>query len=104
VSMNSFLYVTGHKTDLWLVITVGLLLAVTGGILISSGIHKRNQGEFAVLGIGTALSLAFVDVYFSIKGTISPVYLLDALIELGFSLLWIIVLSRERGDPPLSAK
>ncbi|MDR3567827.1 MAG: hypothetical protein P4L43_07345 [Syntrophobacteraceae bacterium] len=88
-SMQSFLRVTGPKADLWLVITVGLLLAIIGAVLISAGFCNRTQYEFAFLGFGTAASLAAIDIYFSIKATISAVYLLDALIEVGFVVLWL---------------
>lgn len=89
VNMHSFLRLTGPKTDLWLVITVGLLLAVTGAVLSISGIRNNSGAEFALLGMGTAASLAVVDIYFSINGTISPIYLLDALVESGFVFFWI---------------
>ncbi len=89
VNMHSFVLLTGPKTDLWLVITVGLLLAVTGAVLSISGIRNNSGAEFALLGMGTAASLAVVDIYFSINGTISPIYLLDGLVELGFIFFWI---------------
>ena len=89
INMHSFLRLTGPKTDLWLVSTVGLLLAVTGAVLSISGIRNNTGAEFALLGMGTAASLAVVDIYFSINGTISPVYLLDAVVELGFVFFWI---------------
>ncbi len=95
VSMNSFLYITGPKTDLWLVITVGLLLAIIGAVLGCSGIRENRQAEFVLLGIGTAASLAVIDIFFAIKGRISSIYLLDGMVELGFSFLWIAALIRE---------
>ncbi len=36
ISMRTFLTITGPKTDLWLVKTVGLVLAVIGAVLISA--------------------------------------------------------------------
>jgi hypothetical protein len=89
VSMQSFLLVTGPKTDVWLVITVGLLLALIGVVLFSAGMRNKFQYEFALLGLGTVMCLATIDIYFVIKGTISAVYLLDALIEMGFAFLWL---------------
>ena len=94
VSMNSFLTITGPKTDLWLVIVVGLLLAVIGAVLFVSGLRDRTVIEFVLLGTGAAASLAAVDIYFVINKTISPVYLLDAVIEVGFFLLWVVAPNR----------
>jgi hypothetical protein len=34
ISMRTFLRITGPKTDLWLVKTVGLILAVMGAVLV----------------------------------------------------------------------
>ncbi|MGC8494357.1 MAG: hypothetical protein ACP5SH_21760 [Syntrophobacteraceae bacterium] len=73
INMHSFLRLTGPKTDLWLVITIGLLLAVTGAVLSISVIRNNTGAEVALLGMGAAASLAVVDIYFSINGTISPV-------------------------------
>ena len=60
LSMKTFVFITGYKTDLWLVIMVGLLLAVIGAALGSSGIRKKREAEFALLGIGTSASLALL--------------------------------------------
>lgn len=108
VSMHSFLLVTGPKTDTWLVITVGLLLSVTGAVLSSAGIRNRTQFEFALLGLATAASLASVEIYFSLKGVISAVYLLDTFIEMGFVYFWVSALvgrkSRKEPSPNLPEK
>lgn len=101
VSMDSFLKVTGPKTDLWLVITVGLLLAAIGAVLCISGINRRTHVEFAVLGAGMAASLAIVDISFVINGTISAIYLLDAFFEFLFLILWVIALMEGKFDSPV---
>jgi uncharacterized integral membrane protein len=98
VSMNSFPRVTGPKGDLWLVITVGLLLAVIGSVLICAGINNRTQVEFFLLGVGTSVCIAVTDIVFVLKGAISPIYLLDGLIESVWSVLWIRALKRDSDD------
>ncbi|MEM5786496.1 MAG: hypothetical protein AAGU11_04200, partial [Syntrophobacteraceae bacterium] len=50
--MSSFLKITGPKTDLWLVNTVGLLLVVTGSVLLLAGLRNNYRLEFLLLGIG----------------------------------------------------
>jgi hypothetical protein len=99
LSLNSFLRFTGPKTDLWLVITVGILLTIIGVVLASAGIRKKVQLELNFLGFATAGSLAALEIYFTARGVISVIYLLDALIEMGFVLLWILAwVPRERDE------
>jgi hypothetical protein len=88
VSRRSFEAVTGPKYDFWLVQTIGLLIAVIGGVLGAAGLRGRPSGEVAALGIGSAASLAGADIVFTGKGRIRRVYLLDALAEIGLILLW----------------
>src|SRR5262245_26510628 len=57
VHMDSFLAVTGPKTDLWLVRTVGALIAVIGASLAVS-VARRLTPEAMVLAIASALALA----------------------------------------------
>src|SRR5690349_12706339 len=74
--MRSFLAVTGPKQDLWLVRTVGALIAVIGVALFFA-----RETPF-ILAIGSSVSLAFVDVYYVARRVIAKVYLLDAVPEI----------------------
>jgi len=96
IHMNSFLKVTGPKTDLWLVKTVGIILAVIGAVLISAEVNAQINSSIVFLAIGTALSLAIVEFIYVAKQVISPIYLADAGVELVFIAGWIlsIVISR----------
>jgi hypothetical protein len=86
----SFQVVTGPKTDLWLVRTVGVLVAVVGVVLISASRRRRITGEIVMLATGSALGLAAIDLIYSLSGRISAVYLADAAAEIGFAVLWAI--------------
>lgn len=86
--MPSFLWITGPKTDLWLVQTVGALLALIGLVLIVAGNRRVPTTEALTLAIGSALTLAGVDVTFVLYDVISPIYLLDAFAELLFVLFY----------------
>jgi hypothetical protein len=90
ISMSTFLKVTGPKTDLWLVKTVGLLLAVIGAVLIVAQINAEINTAVIVLGIGSALSLAIVEFVYVAKRVISPIYLGDAVIELILIAWWVL--------------
>jgi hypothetical protein len=84
----SFQEVTGPKTDLWLVRTVGVLVAVVGAVLLLSYRSRRLADELIVLAVGCALGLAAIDLIYSLSGRISAVYLADAGAEIGLAVLW----------------
>jgi len=90
VSPRTFQAVTGRKTDVWLVQTVGALIGVVGATLAVAA-RDRRQGTSTVrtLALGSALSLAAVDVYFVARRRIPPIYLLDGVIELGLVAGWL---------------
>jgi hypothetical protein len=83
----SFEAVTGPKTDDWLVYTVGLLLMVIGAVLLAALRRPRIDGLVVALAAGTALALAGIDIVHVLDHVISPVYLVDAAIELLIALL-----------------
>ncbi len=90
LSMSTFLKITGPKTDLWLVKTIGLLLAVIGAALIVSQLGAETNTSIIILGIGNALSLAIVEFVYVAKRIISSIYLADAILELIFIAWWIL--------------
>jgi hypothetical protein len=94
VDLDSFMAVTGAKTDRWLVKTVGILVTVIGGVLLVAWRRGGVPFEVALLAIGSALSLATIDVVYVSNGTISPIYLLDAAAEVGLALAWFPVARR----------
>jgi hypothetical protein len=97
-SIASFMAVTGPKADIWLVKTVGLLIAVIGTVLLMAGIRRRRAVETVVLAIGSAASLLVVEIFYVATGVISLVYLLDGLVELILLGLWVAVLTRRSGS------
>lgn len=85
----SFLKVTGPKKDIWLVKTVGALMACIGITLLSASFTGQVTGEIVLLGLASALTLASVDLYYSGVERISKIYLLDAVIEIALVMWWI---------------
>src|SRR5829696_5778392 len=79
--INSFQAVTGPKMDLWLVYTVGCLVAAVGATLLMAAFSGRTTPEVIVLAVGSAVALAGIDLIFVLRGVISWVYLLDAIAE-----------------------
>ena len=82
VNMETFLAVTGPKTDLWQVRTVGLLVTVIGVTLFAAVWRDRITPEITLLAVGAALCLAGIDLTHVSLGAISPIYLADAAVEL----------------------
>ena len=90
LSMKTFLRITGPKTDLWLVKTVGVILAVVGLVLIVAQVNAEINTSIILLAIGGALGLALVEFIYVAKRVISPIYLGDAVLELILIGWWII--------------
>ncbi|MCL7488534.1 MAG: hypothetical protein M8357_10225 [Desulfobulbaceae bacterium] len=96
VHISSFQAVTGPKTDIWLVKTVGLLLTVSGLVFLYSAARRSFPMETVILGIGTALALALIEIIYGSLGHISPVYLLDAVLEVSVAGIWITGVRRQK--------
>jgi hypothetical protein len=92
VHIESFMAVTGPKTDLWLVYTVGVLVAVVGAVLLLAARSGRITPEVVLLAVGAALGLTAIDVIFVARQVIDPIYLLDAaaevLLVVGWAAAW----------------
>ena len=78
-NLESFLKVTGPKTDLWLVLAFGVLVAVAGVVFLVAAWRQKVPLEIVTLAVGLALALAGVDIVFVLRRDIGPVYLIDAL-------------------------
>jgi hypothetical protein len=90
ISMRTFERITGPKTDKWLVKTVGVLVSVIGGTLVLSGLRGNCEPAARFLAAGSAIGLSAIDVTYVAKRRISPVYLLDAALEIGLTAVWIL--------------
>jgi hypothetical protein len=106
VSIRTFQLVTGKKTDHlvtgseadhWLVNTVGALVIAIAIVFLSAAWSRRENVDVAFLGISAAIALIAIDVVYVARGAISSVYLVDALLELSFVMLWVVVLWKRRG-------
>ena len=89
--MRSFESVTGEKTDDWLVETVGALLTVSGAVMMLAGLRRRVTPEIALLAAGSAGALTAIDVIYTARRVIPPVYLADAAVEVGLIGAWSAV-------------
>jgi hypothetical protein len=88
VHSQSFQKITGPKTDLWLVKTVGVLMAVIGAGLIAAGVAEQVLPPVILIGMAAALGLLVIDLAYTLRRIISPIYLLDAVVEAGLVAWW----------------
>ncbi len=100
--MQSFLTVTGPKTDLWLVEAFGLLIAAFGLVLGYASLTRRVSSLLELAALALAATLAFIDVYYVAHGNIRRIYLADALVEALIALGWMLL--RARALRPLLRK
>jgi hypothetical protein len=110
VSMETFLAVTGDKTDHlqsphqglydhWLVVTVGVLVLAIGAALLVAA-WRGPSAEAVTLAVGSIIGLTAVDVVYVSRKVIGPVYLLDALGEVVLLVGWLVAaLQANRGTP-----
>jgi hypothetical protein len=84
ISRRLFERVTGPKLEWWLVQTAGVLVTAVGAGVLSATLRRRETPELVGIAAGCAAGLAAVDVVYVAKRRISPVYLLDAVIQLAF--------------------
>lgn len=93
VSIATFQVVTGPKTDIWLVKTVGSLLVCSGGVMLYSAFRRHVPMETILLALGNAAALIIIEIVYTSTGRISKVYLLDTGVEVVFIVLWLLGLS-----------
>ena len=95
LSIGSFQWVTGRKHDLWLVKTVGLLLAVIGAVIGMAGRRGSTSPEIPSLALGAAATVAAVDIVYYRKGVLRWVYLVDAAGEIALIAAWLAAWRRQ---------
>jgi len=82
VSRRSFEAVTGPKRDYWLVQMVGLLAAsFAAGLLHGIRGGSEPSADMQTAALAAAFSFGAVDLVHAFRGRISPVYLVDAVVE-----------------------
>jgi hypothetical protein len=94
VHLDSFEAVFGPKTDRWLVKTVAGLLVVNGLTQLGATSAPASIGQARLLGVGTAATLAMIDLAYVPRGRISKMYLADAAVEVGWIVAWWLSRSR----------
>lgn len=90
--IDSFIYVTGPKTDIWLVRTVGVLVLVVGITLVTAASKKLFPSPVLVLAMGSCIGFASIDIIYVMNDTIGSIYLMDAFAQIILLILWVVAL------------
>ena len=96
IHIESFMWVTGPKTDVWLVKTVSLLLLPITIVFFSSIYMKMLALPVILVGISSAAGLGFIDFYYTAKDVIKWVYAVDGVLQVIFLLTWLYLLRINR--------
>ena len=94
LSPRTFQIVTGFKADFWLAQTVGAMLALSGVVLFLAARAGRITSEIALLGGGLAAVLCVVDIGCVAAPRTTPAYWVDAVVECGLVVAWVIAWRR----------
>jgi hypothetical protein len=82
LSIDTFMAVTGPKTDVWLVKMVGSLVLVNGLALGWAAADDRvDDGLLAFFAAANTLAFTAIDLVYVARRTIRSVYLADAIVE-----------------------
>jgi hypothetical protein len=96
VHMESFMWISGYKHDVWLVKTVSVCLLAISVSLLSGIFVKDTILPVIILALFTAAGLAYVDFYYAINDVIWNIYMADGAIEVLFTICWLVIVIKQR--------
>ena len=89
VHISSFIWVTGPKTDIWLVKTVSVLLLSIAFCMFLC-LYLKYYIVGGAMALTTAIGLGFIDFYYTASGTIMNVYAVDGVLQVLFIIAWLL--------------
>ena len=92
IDVKSFMIITGYKTDIWLVKTVGALIIPIALTILSNLFIRTNPLPALILCLSSAIAFTSIDLYYSLTDVINDVYQVDAVLQVCFALTAIISL------------
>jgi hypothetical protein len=99
LSVESFQRVTGPKSDHlvadppteadhWMLNTISGLIVAIALVLLAAAWRQKPSFEVGLLGVLSAAALVAIDLVYVGRGTIRPIYLADAAVEVGIMAAW----------------
>lgn len=79
---------TGPKRERWLVRTVSVLILAVAATLAERVVRGEDVRDLRVLGVTSAGGVGLVSLLGPLLARISPVYFVDAAIDLAIAALW----------------
>jgi hypothetical protein len=109
VSTETFQLVTGRKSDHliadppteadhWMLNTIAALIIAIALVILVAARRRRVSFDVALLALLSAAALTIIDIVYVARGTIAPIYLADAAIEVVLIGGWGWVLAK--GERP----
>lgn len=92
IDIESFMLVTGYKTDLWLVKTVGAILVSVSLCMATHLFIRTDHIPVVVLAITSSIAFICIDFYYALNDTISDIYMADGALQILFLTGWIGVI------------
>jgi hypothetical protein len=89
VDIESFMKVTGPKTDVWLVKTLSAVLISVALALFTVLLEKKVSLAVIVLGLTSAVALAIAEFYYAGTQRIRWVYAADGVLQVIIAGLWV---------------
>jgi hypothetical protein len=88
IHIDSFIWVTGPKDDIWLVKSFGLIIAIVGLTFIIGS--RSNQFNWPVISLAMLSAVGFIaiDTYYVFTDIIPIIYLGDAVAQFILLILW----------------
>jgi len=96
LDLKTFMLATGPKVEGWLPKGVGACMANIGAALLAAGTRGKVARELRLLGAGTALTFATMDLWHA--GFRRRMYLLNGIVQLGLAAAWGFAEWRENQD------
>jgi hypothetical protein len=98
VHIESFMQVTGPKTDIWLVKTVGALLVPVSLCFLAHLFMRVNHWPVVILAVGCCIAFTCIDVYYAVNDVIDEIYLWDAGVQIALLVCWGYIILAQRAS------
>lgn len=90
IHIESYMWLVGPITDVWLAKTVATMVIAISITMFFHLILNTDSRPLILLGIATSLAFAYTDTYYTVNGTLSSIYFLDAAAEFLFLITWTV--------------
>jgi hypothetical protein len=97
IHIESYMMLVGPITDIWLAKTVATMVIAISITMFFHLSLRTDHRPLVLLGVSSSLAFAYTDVYYSVTGTLSNIYLLDAAAEFLFMASWVVLVFKQ--DP-----